>query len=80
MHVDTGTIENQFYRAAFDLWTGAMTSLELKSTSEPWQVLADRPGEHCGLRTGRRRSMGTLWDLEWRQAYRDDSSHWPPRT
>ena len=44
MHVDTGTIENQFYRAAFDLWTGAMTSLELKSTSGPWRVLADRPG------------------------------------
>jgi alpha-mannosidase len=44
MHVDTGTIENQFYRAAFDLWTGAMTGLELKSASEPWRVLADRPG------------------------------------
>jgi alpha-mannosidase len=43
MHVDSGTIENQFYRAGFDLWTGAMTSLELKSSSEPWRVLADRP-------------------------------------
>jgi alpha-mannosidase len=43
-HVDTGTIENQFYRASFDLWTGAMTGLELKLASGPWQVLAGRPG------------------------------------
>jgi alpha-mannosidase len=44
MHVDTGSIENQFYRAAFDLWTGAMTGLELKTSSGPWQVFIDRPG------------------------------------
>ncbi len=43
-HMDTGAIENQFYRASFDLWTGAMTGLELKSDSGPWQVLVDRPG------------------------------------
>ena len=32
-HVDSGSIENEFYRATFDLWSGAMTGLELKSTS-----------------------------------------------
>ena len=32
MHVDSSSIENQFYRATFDLWTGAMTDLELKSS------------------------------------------------
>jgi hypothetical protein len=32
MHVDSSSIENDFYRASFDLWTGAMTGLQLKST------------------------------------------------
>ncbi len=44
MHVDTGSIENQFYRATFNLWTGAMTGLEMKSSEGNWQVLADKPG------------------------------------
>ena len=38
-HVDSGSIENEFYRATFDLWTGAMTGLDLKSASGAWQVL-----------------------------------------
>jgi alpha-mannosidase len=37
-HEDRGTIENEFYKASFDLWTGDMTSLVLKESG--WEVLA----------------------------------------
>ena len=73
MHVDSSSIENQFYRATFDLWTGAMTGLEMKSTDGNWQVFARRTGECRGLRAGRRRLLGALWKPEWRSAYRHDS-------
>ena len=35
------TIENEFYRASFNLWTGEMSSLVLKENN--WEVLA-QPG------------------------------------
>ena len=38
-HEDSAAIENEFYRASFNLWTGEMTSLVLKENN--WEVLAD---------------------------------------
>jgi alpha-mannosidase len=58
-HVDSGSIENEFYRATFDLWTGAMTSLELNSASGAWQVLGDRPGNIVA----REQDGGDSWEL-----------------
>ena len=58
-HVDSGSIENQFYRATFDLWTGAMTGLELKSASGNWQVLGDRPANVVACE----QDGGDSWEL-----------------
>jgi alpha-mannosidase len=41
-HVDSASIENKFYRTTFDLWTGAITGLELKDPSGNWQVLGNQ--------------------------------------
>ncbi|WP_129777452.1 alpha-mannosidase [Peristeroidobacter soli] len=38
MHEDSSSIENSLYRATFNLWTGAMTSLVVKDRN--WEVLA----------------------------------------
>lgn len=56
-HQDSGTIENEFYRLTFDLWTGEMK--ELYDKSSRWDVLGGRPGnivaqEHDG---------GDSWEL-----------------
>lgn len=59
MHVDSSSIENQFYRATFDLWTGAMTGLELKSSEGAWQVLGDRPGNIVACE----QDGGDFWEL-----------------
>jgi alpha-mannosidase len=56
MHEDEGTIENQFYRASFDLWTGAMTSLVM--TENNWETLA-RPGNVVA----REHDGGDFWEL-----------------
>jgi len=53
---DTGAIENEFYRASFNLWTGEMTSLKLKSNN--WEALSGPANvvarEHDG---------GDVWEL-----------------
>ena len=58
-HVDSGSIENEFYRATFNLWTGAMTSLDLKSASGAWQVLGNRPGNIVACE----QDGGDSWEL-----------------
>ena len=50
------TIENEFYRASFDLTTGAMTSLVLKDGH--WEALAS-----AGNVVGREQDGGDLWEL-----------------
>jgi alpha-mannosidase len=53
---DTGSIENEFYRATFNLWTGAMTGLTLKP--EGWEVLK-APGNVVA----REEDGGDFWEL-----------------
>jgi alpha-mannosidase len=53
---DTGSIENEFYRASFNLWTGAMTSLTLKQ--EGWEALK-APGNVIA----REEDGGDFWEL-----------------
>jgi alpha-mannosidase len=55
-HEDRGTIENDFYRATFNLWTGEMTSLVLKENN--WEVLAG-PGNVVA----REYDGGDFWEL-----------------
>jgi alpha-mannosidase len=48
MYEDRGTIENEYYRASFNLWTGEMTSLVVKdgeweALSAPANVVAREP-------------------------------------
>jgi alpha-mannosidase len=59
MHVDSSSIENDFYRASFDLWTGAMTSLQLKSPEGNWEALASRPGNIVACE----QDGGDFWEL-----------------
>jgi alpha-mannosidase len=59
MHVDSSSIENQFYRATFNLWTGAMTGLELKSQDGNWQALSDKPGNIVACE----QDGGDSWEL-----------------
>lgn len=42
-HVDSGSIENDFFRATFNIWTGAMTRLVVKSGSGDWDAIGDQP-------------------------------------
>jgi alpha-mannosidase len=53
---DQGVIENEFYRASFDLWTGEMKSLVLKSNQ--WEVLSG-PGNVVA----REEDGGDFWEL-----------------
>jgi alpha-mannosidase len=53
---DTGSIENEFYRVTFDLWTGAMTGLTLKQ--DGWEVLK-APGNVVA----REEDGGDFWEL-----------------
>jgi alpha-mannosidase len=55
-HEDRATIENQFYKATFNLWTGEMTSLVVKENN--WEVLA-RPGNVVA----REHDGGDFWEL-----------------
>jgi len=55
-HEDRATIENQFYKVTFNLWTGEMTSLVVKESH--WEVLA-RPGNVVA----RERDGGDFWEL-----------------
>jgi alpha-mannosidase len=56
MREDRGSIENEFYRASFNLWTGEMTSLILKENN--WEVLA-APGNVVA----REYDGGDFWEL-----------------
>ena len=58
-HVDVGSIENEFYRATFDLWSGAMTGLELKSAAGNWDVWKERPGNVVACE----QDGGDSWEL-----------------
>jgi alpha-mannosidase len=53
---DEGTLENESYRATFDLWTGEMKSLILKNSQ--WEVLAG-PGNIIA----REEDGGDFWEL-----------------
>ena len=53
---DYATIENEFYRTAFNLWTGEMTSLMLKEND--WEALA-KPGNVVA----REYDGGDFWEL-----------------
>lgn len=53
---EKATLENQFYRASFDLWTGALTSLVLKENN--WEALA-KPGNVVA----REHDGGDFWEL-----------------
>lgn len=53
---DSGHIENEFYRAAFNLWTGEMTSLVLKENN--WEALKGSGNVVAGEEDG-----GDFWEL-----------------
>ncbi len=53
---DSGSIENDYFRATFNLWTGEMTSLKDKSTG--WEVLRG-PGNVVA----KEQDGGDLWQL-----------------
>lgn len=42
-HLDVGSMENEYYRATFNLWTGAMIKLLVKSKTGDWNALGDQP-------------------------------------
>ena len=56
MREDRATVENEFYKATFDLWTGAMTSLVVKENN--WETLRS-PGNVVG----REYDGGDFWEL-----------------
>lgn len=56
-HEDKGSMENEFYRATFDLWTGEMTSLEVKPGG--WNALGNGPANIVA----REQDGGDLWEL-----------------
>ena len=56
-HQDVGSIENEFYRMTFDLWTGEMK--ELYDKAGHWDVLGGRPGNIVA----REQDGGDFWEL-----------------
>jgi alpha-mannosidase len=56
-HEDAGSIENEYYRVTFDLWTGAIKELYDKALN--WDVLGGRPGNIVA----REPDGGDLWEL-----------------
>jgi len=59
MHHDTGSIENEYYRATFDLWTGEMTGLLMKSASGDWEALGGRSANIVAWE----QDGGDFWEL-----------------
>jgi alpha-mannosidase len=57
MHEDFGSIENEYYRATFNLWTGEMTKLQVKSGD--WEALGGRPANVVA----REQDGGDFWEL-----------------
>jgi alpha-mannosidase len=58
-HQDVGSIENEYYRATFNLWTGAMTKLVVKQQTGDWNAL----GEPRGNVIAEEQDGGDLWEL-----------------
>ena len=56
---DAGSIENEYYRATFDLWTGALTRLEVKSSSGTWNAIGGRPANVVA----EEQDGGDFWEL-----------------
>ena len=56
-HQDAGSIENEYYRMTFDLWTGEMK--ELYDKAGHWDVLGGRPGNIVA----REQEGGDFWEL-----------------
>lgn len=56
---DTGSIENEYYRATLDLWTGALTRLEVKSPSGTWDAIGGRPANVVA----EEQDGGDFWEL-----------------
>ncbi|HEY6292820.1 MAG TPA: glycoside hydrolase family 38 C-terminal domain-containing protein [Terriglobia bacterium] len=56
---DTGSIENEYYRATFDLWTGALTRLDVKSSSGAWNAIGDKPANVVA----EEQDGGDFWEL-----------------
>ena len=54
---DAGSIENEYYRMTFDLWTGEMK--ELYDKAGHWDVLGGRPGNIVA----REQDGGDFWEL-----------------
>lgn len=59
VHEDVGSIENEYYRASFNLWTGAMTSLLVKQSSGIWEAL----GRPNGNVVAEEQDGGDFWEL-----------------
>ena len=61
MHDDSGCIENEYYRADFNLWTGGMTKLLVKSSDSAagWEALGGRPANIVV----REQDGGDFWEL-----------------
>ena len=57
LHEDFGSIENEYYRATFDLWTGEMTKLWVKSGG--WDAL----GNGAANVIAREQDGGDFWEL-----------------
>jgi alpha-mannosidase len=56
---DTGAIENEYYRASFDLWTGALTRLDVKSSAGAWNAAGERPANLVA----EEQDGGDFWEL-----------------
>jgi alpha-mannosidase len=56
---DTGSIENEYYRATFDLWTGALTRLDVKSSLGAWNAIGDKPANVVA----EEQDGGDFWEL-----------------
>ena len=56
---DAGSIENEYYRATFDLWTGALTRLDVKTPTGAWNAIGDRSANIVA----EEQDGGDFWEL-----------------
>jgi alpha-mannosidase len=56
---DAGAIENEYYRATFDLWTGALTRLDVKTPTGTWNAI----GERAANVVAEEQDGGDFWEL-----------------
>jgi alpha-mannosidase len=59
MHQDTGSIENEYYRATFNLWTGALSKLMVKSSAGDWNAIGNQPANVVA----EEQDGGDFWEL-----------------